>query len=111
MRIALNIFSLLNLKEAKRKDRYLQFFLYRTILFCILDLDYEFEMAFGMQVCHLSFKKKIVSQLSKFMKHMTSLVVQWIRICLPMQGDTGSISLVREDCTCPGATEPMNCNN
>ena len=58
MRIALNIFSLLNLKEAKRKDRYLQFFLYRTILFCILDLDYEFELAFGMQVCHLSFKKK-----------------------------------------------------
>ena len=49
----------------------------------------------------------------------TSLVVQWIRICLPMQG-TWVRSLVWEDPTCFGATmpvhlyyqapEPENCN-
>ena len=33
------------------------------------------------------------------------LVVQWLRICLPMQG-TSVQSLVREDSTCLGATKP-----
>ena len=36
----------------------------------------------------------------------TSLVVQWIRICLPMQG-TWVQFLVREDSTCCGATKPV----
>jgi len=36
----------------------------------------------------------------------TSLVVQWIKICLPMQG-TRVRSLVQEDSTCRGATKPM----
>ena len=36
----------------------------------------------------------------------TSLVVQWIGLCLPMQG-TGVRSLVQEDPTCLGATKPM----
>lgn len=35
----------------------------------------------------------------------TSLAVQWIKICLPMQG-TRVGSLVREDSTCQGATKP-----
>ena len=35
-------------------------------------------------------------------KEKTSLVVQWIRICLPTQG-TWVQSLVREDPTCGGA--------
>ena len=39
----------------------------------------------------------------------TSLVVQWLRICLPMQG-TQVRSLVRGDSTCRGATKPMRCN-
>ena len=39
----------------------------------------------------------------------TSLVVQWLRICLPMQG-TLVRSLVREDPTCCGATKLM-CQN
>ena len=34
----------------------------------------------------------------------TSLVVQWLRICLPMQG-TRVRSLVQEDPTCRGATK------
>ena len=39
----------------------------------------------------------------------TSLVVQWLRICLPMQG-TRVRALVREDPTCHGATNPMHHN-
>ena len=39
----------------------------------------------------------------------TSLVVQWLRICLPMQG-TRLRSLVWEDPTCHGATKPV-CHN
>ena len=39
----------------------------------------------------------------------TSLVVQWLRICLPMQG-TRVRSLVRQDPTCHGATKPMHHN-
>ena len=39
----------------------------------------------------------------------TSLVAQWIRIRLPMQG-TQVQSLVWEDTTCRGATKPMRHN-
>ena len=39
----------------------------------------------------------------------TSLVAQWLRICLPMQG-TRVWTLVREDPTCYRATKPMSCN-
>ena len=39
----------------------------------------------------------------------TSLVSQWLRICLPMQG-TRVRSLVQEDPTCHGATKPV-CHN
>ena len=36
----------------------------------------------------------------------TSLVVPWLRICLPMPG-TRVRALVREDPTCRGATKPV----
>ena len=39
----------------------------------------------------------------------TSLVAQWLRICLPMQG-TWVQALVWEDLTCCGATKPMRHN-
>ena len=38
-----------------------------------------------------------------------SLVVQWLRICLPMQG-TRVRALVQEDPTCCGATKPVSHN-
>ena len=38
-----------------------------------------------------------------------SLVAQWLRICLPMQG-TWVRALVQEDPTCSGAAEPMHHN-
>ena len=40
-------------------------------------------------------------------KIRASLVVQWLRIHLPMQG-TRVRALVREDSTCRGATKPMH---
>ncbi|KAJ8777961.1 hypothetical protein J1605_014066 [Eschrichtius robustus] len=40
----------------------------------------------------------------------TSLVAQWLRICLPMQG-TWVRALVREDPTCRGAAEPVHYHN
>ena len=39
----------------------------------------------------------------------TSLVAQWLRIHLPMQG-TRVQALVREDPTCHGATKPVRHN-
>ena len=39
----------------------------------------------------------------------TSLVVQWLRICRPMQG-TEVRALVQEDPTCHGATKPVHHN-
>ena len=42
-------------------------------------------------------------------KVRASLVVQWLRIRLPMQG-TGVRALVREDPTCCGATKPVRHN-
>ena len=36
-----------------------------------------------------------------------SLVAQWLRVCLPMQG-TWVRSLVWEDSTCHGASKPMS---
>ena len=39
----------------------------------------------------------------------TSLVAQWLRICLPMQG-TRVQALVREDPTCRGAAKPVHRN-
>ena len=38
-----------------------------------------------------------------------SLVAQWLRICLPMQG-TRVQALVWEDPTCRGATRPVSHN-
>ena len=54
--------------------------------------------------------KTMLSQLMRLIlikyKAGTSLVVQWIRICLPMQG-TGVRSLVQEDSTCHRASKPV----
>ena len=42
-------------------------------------------------------------------KNRASLVAQWLRICLPMQG-TRVRALVWEDPTCRGATGPVSHN-
>ena len=46
---------------------------------------------------------------SKYMLIGASLVVQWLRVCLPMQG-TRVRALVWEDPTCRGATGPVSHN-
>ena len=50
-----------------------------------------------------------VSLLLKTLPGGTSLVVQWLRIRLPMQG-TRVLALVWEDPTCHGATKPEHHN-
>ena len=42
-------------------------------------------------------------------EYRTSLVAQWLRICLPMQG-TRVRALDREDPICHGATKPVHHN-
>ena len=52
---------------------------------------------------------KMKSSFKKFKTFGTSLVAQWLRILLPMQG-TQVWALGREDPTCHGATKPMSHN-
>ena len=53
---------------------------------------------------------KLLARLTrKREKTWASLVVQWLRICLPMQG-TRVRALVWEDPTCRGATRPVSHN-
>ena len=47
--------------------------------------------------------------LNKILANRASLVAQWLRICLPMQG-TRVRALVWEDPTCHGATGPVSHN-
>ena len=56
---------------------------------------------------HLNIKKTN-SSIKKWQKG-TSLVAQWLRICLPVQG-TQVQALVRGDPTCHGATKPVRHN-
>ena len=56
-------------------------------------------------------KQKYYMNLVSFLKNIigTSLMAQWLRIRLPMQG-TWVRALVQEDLTCCGATKPMRYN-
>ena len=63
----------------------------------------------GWIVMRISFKS-LMGKLSVLkISEGTSLVVQWLRIRLPMQG-TRVWALVREDPTCRGATKPISHN-
>ena len=69
-----------------------------------------------MALVHYKWEYKMVQSLWKmlwqFLKKLSigaSLVAQWLRICLPMQG-TQVRALVWEDPTCRGATRPMSHN-
>ena len=53
-------------------------------------------------------RRQVVRHTSRT-KEGTSLVAQWLRICLPMQG-TRVQALVWEDPTCRGATKPESHN-
>ena len=61
--------------------------------------------------CVLEFQigKNKSIKLAEQKKKGASLVAQWLRICLPMQG-TRVRALVWEDPTCRGATGPVSPN-
>ena len=60
-------------------------------------------------ICWLSASKKIL-ELGYIKRYLrASLVAQWLRICLPMQG-TRVRALVWEGPTCRGATKPVSHN-
>ena len=55
------------------------------------------------------FKRPRIVKIIFKKKHRASLVAQWLRICLPMQGIRVQ-ALVWEDPTCRGATGPVSHN-
>ena len=65
------------------------------------------EIGTGLKVSYDS--KKCPSDLTRKEKLGASLVVQWLRVCLPMQG-TQVRALFWEDPTCRGATGPVSHN-
>ena len=70
-------------------------------LFCFLDSTYKYNHMVFVFLC-----------MTYFTKHKTlgaSLVAQWLRICLLMQG-TRVRALVWEDPTCRRATRPVSHN-
>ena len=58
---------------------------------------------------HKCLKENILKNEKQNEIHRASLVAQWFRVCLPMQG-TQVQALVREDPTCRGATGPVRHN-
>ena len=60
---------------------------------------------------YLTRENVLYTNLSVFKRTLmgASLVAQWLRICLPMQG-TRVRALVWEDPTCCGATSPVSHN-
>ena len=76
---------------------------------CLKSTRLTFEACRGSQLQVLTAsKKETMAQVSKVYVG-TSLVAQWLRIHLPMQG-TRVQALVREDPTCRGKTKPV-CHN
>ena len=91
-----------NTQRASRKEniqikiRYSKKVFFQSIILFIL---------FEMLTINLSFQNTFI----KRTVYGASLVAQWLRICLPMQG-TRVRALVWEDPTCRRATGPMHHN-
>ena len=76
---------------------------------CQLDWDKGAQIAGETLSLSVSVRVFLEEHLSKEVGLGTSLVAQWLRICLPMQG-TRIRALVWEDPTCLGATKPVRHN-
>ena len=78
--------------------------------------DYKLVQLFQREICQCTTKASkiwissdLISLLEIYLQEIimgTSLLAQWLRICLPMQG-TWVQSLVQEDPTCCRATKPV----
>ena len=60
-------------------------------------------------ITQYKFSESFITRYRVFWKNRASLVAQWLRIHLPMQG-TRVRALVREDPTCRGAAKPVHHN-
>ena len=69
---------------------------------------YDYQVRLWVWRCLVQQKNPVTCN-PNYIKCGTSLVVQWLRICLPMQM-TWVRALVREDPTCCGATKPVSHN-
>ena len=84
-------------------------------MYSIKNRTYCFSKAYiigrnNLHKCHmLSGSFFITFFYPQYIGFRTSLVAQWVRICLPMQG-TQVWSLIHEDSHHPGATKPMGRN-
>ena len=76
--------------------------------FQLLSQNLEITLDSSLLKLHIHFARKF-SWLDLQNTSRASLVAQWLRICLPMQG-TPVRALVWEDTTCRGATGPMSHN-
>ena len=68
-----------------------------------------FSFFMAVSICFYIYQVRIKEQLKQNKTPGASLVAQWLRICLPMQG-TRVRALVWEDPTCRGATRPVSHN-
>ena len=71
----------------------------------------KIQEIFNKDLEELKSKQTMMSNIINEIKNSlgASLMVQWLRICLPMQG-TQVRALVWEDPTCRGATRPVSHN-
>ena len=72
----------------------------------VVDLEEDTQETLNFQPLGLNLTQNL---LYKKLMHRASLVVQWLRICLLMQG-TWVRALVWEDPTCRGAARPVSHN-
>ncbi|KAJ8795983.1 hypothetical protein J1605_002745 [Eschrichtius robustus] len=81
------------------------------------EMDHQWALAADLKMVEKQFSELSEWLLQGYNPHFSSnkifhfrasLVAQWLRICLPMQG-TRVRALVREDPTCRGATTPCPC--
>ena len=92
--------------RAKIKENFLAVQWLRLGAFTAVGLDSI--PGWGTKILQATWRGKNKTKL-KILVHRASLVAQWLRICLPMQG-TRVRALVWEDPTCRGATRPVSHN-
>ena len=83
--------------------------LWKTVWRFLIKLKIGLPYNPAIPVLGIYLKKNENTNLKRYMHSWASLVAQWLRICLPMQGIRVR-TLVWEDPTCLGATRPVSHN-